>query len=930
MRITMLTLACLLMSSATPLLARPTSTVTMPTVQDQAVDAETLGDARRRLAEIELLVTVDRDIDGAQTALDTELARWQSETPALLAEPEVVAARLRIERLLDDATRQDSSALAEAVSEALWTNRSTDLDDIGPAGLDLVLAALDSEKGLIGGRSFDTQRLIWGGMILDGDRLVEHLYQRWQSGAGSSASQVIDVLQRLINTTGDPAWSVVPGYEPKLREPAWLDMLATALADPSIDESGSTANSLEAIASILIYMNAFTPELCDAFADFVMATSSNVASRHMRTFESLSVYVPSAQLFLERLLNDVRPDVRRRAAGQLTKYPHSDALLALVDDPDPAMRLSVITAIEPRTVTRLVWRHRAVRQTERHGALAAPDSAQSAELLTRLSLATEPVVREAVLRVIDERDLPIAPEVFRRLARDEDPGVRRMLAGNPPYDEALRVEILTELARDPDIVVARAVDMWLGYREWDTAPIGRLAVVRARLLEAAVSVDDAGSVRSGELLEWVAMSQEGRIALAGWTLETGDSRFVAGALPRDWARFNTVRGREELVAPWLDLPPSDVVALLRVLETARPEVGNFFGNRIAWRLRRGSDQFVGTCSEALRDETLTVQGRMYLATAVAARSDPDDVEALLAFLRDPAVLAEASQSWMPTLLESLGEVTPADVRNGFLLAVLRETSVPDAAMREVASTYRSDTDGSVEVIVEIVERWLGEPDEIPVVARAVDDLATAATPRAAELLLRASEHSQYVESAVRAMGRRRDPAFLPRLEECLSADWLGSSSMSSRYLVEGTAAAAVSAYMSEDAAEILLRGAATVETHKTREQCLAGAEMIRSYLEGLDEWSRRKASRATRESAIADLLPMLEDEAWEVRLQAARALGTLGAVEHMPKLIALLRDPDQEVRDAAHAALDRLNAQVMVVPAEEEPTPDGEQPPGDG
>jgi len=108
--------------------------------------------------------------------------------------------------------------------------------------------------------------------------------------------------------------------------------------------------------------------------------------------------------------------------------------------------------------------------------------------------------------------------------------------------------------------------------------------------------------------------------------------------------------------------------------------------------------------------------------------------------------------------------------------------------------------------------------------------------------------------------------------------------------------------------------------------------MIRTYLDGLDEWSRRKASRATRETAIAELLPMLEDTAWEVRLQAARALGTLGAVEHMPKLIALLRDPNQEVRDAAHAALDRLNTEVLATPADEpessgEEAASGEEPP---
>ena len=148
--------------------------------------------------------------------------------------------------------------------------------------------------------------------------------------------------------------------------------------------------------------------------------------------------------------------------------------------------------------------------------------------------------------------------------------------------------------------------------------------------------------------------------------------------------------------------------------------------------------------------------------------------------------------------------------------------------------------------------------------------------------------------------------------------------------------------MSEQAADALMRLAPRVKSPTLRSSCFDGLENIRRFLDGLEAWDRRKAERSTRDSAVVELLGLLDAPEKDVRAQAARALGTLGAVEQMPRLVRLLRDESTDVRAAAQEALDRLNAAPPAgkpgpgavpadTPAGSPPsggTPSGDDPPG--
>ena len=92
-------------------------------------------------------------------------------------------------------------------------------------------------------------------------------------------------------------------------------------------------------------------------------------------------------------------------------------------------------------------------------------------------------------------------------------------------------------------------------------------------------------------------------------------------------------------------------------------------------------------------------------------------------------------------------------------------------------------------------------------------------------------------------------------------------------------------------------------------------QKIRSYLDSLADWQRRKSTSATRDEAVARLVQLLADPDANVRAESVRGLGTLRAVEHLPDVIEALRDPSNVVREAARAALEVLNSAVAAPPA---------------
>lgn len=97
---------------------------------------------------------------------------------------------------------------------------------------------------------------------------------------------------------------------------------------------------------------------------------------------------------------------------------------------------------------------------------------------------------------------------------------------------------------------------------------------------------------------------------------------------------------------------------------------------------------------------------------------------------------------------------------------------------------------------------------------------------------------------------------------------------------------------------------------------------------GNEAWRVREMSARVVSERALDLAPQLveltADEVPRVRAAALRALATVGSVDHTATIVALVRDPDKDVRRAAQQSRDALAARVGRPPRPEtgvEPRP---------
>jgi HEAT repeat protein len=139
----------------------------------------------------------------------------------------------------------------------------------------------------------------------------------------------------------------------------------------------------------------------------------------------------------------------------------------------------------------------------------------------------------------------------------------------------------------------------------------------------------------------------------------------------------------------------------------------------------------------------------------------------------------------------------------------------------------------------------------------------------------------------------------------LNAEWIAHEG--TRHDVRSQAARGLSSFLSDEAAEILLRGFGSSNS-SIRAICMQGLDHIEGLRQRTARWEKLKMEQPSKESALLELLDMLDDENLEVRTQAIRGIATFGAIEYLPTLIRLLKDPEEEIVKAARIAIDTLSA----------------------
>src|SRR5262245_51437508 len=365
----------------------------------------------------------------------------------------------------------------------------------------------------------------------------------------------------------------------------------------------------------------------------------------------------------------------------------------------------------------------------------------------------------------------------------------------------------------------------------------------------------------------------------------------------------------------MSLEPADYARLLPMLQELAPLVVSRLLEQLDGALRRA--EIAEALQRLVRDEHQPAALRLQLAAFVtrtqATETRVADVEWLL--LSEPVRRWQPEKTWQNQYLSDAAFAVPQPARNGLLARLLASGKLGDGQIGPLLETYSPTDEGGTELTRQILQRWIANtpPGMSQVVIKAVGALGPLDTGESLEWLAAAARTGQVEEAAIAALGRRREPAARDLLGDCIASEWV--TQPADQQARSYQAIEALTRMLSEDAVEVLLKGASRAPTQDTRDACLEGVRTIRSYLDSLEDWQRRKAGSVTRDDAVARLLTLLSDPDANVRAEAVRGLGTLRAVEHLPDVIEALRDSSNVVREAARAALDVLNAAVVAQPS---------------
>lgn len=646
---------------------------------------------------------------------------------------------------------------------------------------------------------------------------------------------------------------------PVLLEPQWLQVLEALAADPEL-----VRETLPLIWERW-HRIGLTPSLEQVVLDAVRGTDPDASSQvlefvsHLGNLRTRSV--------LEALLLDERAHLRRFAAARLGQDANTaSSLFDCTDHPDAEVRVAAAKAL----------------------------------------FVMKPVEMPPI-------------ETYAPLASDPDPRVRVQLPEVVKHPDAEGAQdLLLTLARDADPSVLAALDRIL-INSGELSPAHRLALLRQRWANPRAPIWSTLTPNESEAIGFIiAREPEGARQAAHWYVETEEPARAGVPMATTVAQLlrrglvdGLQRNDETALPALLELPAAELTALLLVLDRGASSADGRYEQKLLERLFElmlaEPTRYLAALGPVSGDRaSLLTQTRALRVRAVAA--DAGLGEALLEFLRDPRWSGTQLTNELSHELRALAHALPSGPREAVLLRAVRDPACATEPTSQLANDYDPTAADGEELTFAILERWFpgrGAP-YMHCVAQALEASARFPARVDGDLLVTATRTPSYAHAAVNALGSLLDPRYLPVLGECLVADWLSGATGVDE--IRSAALRAVTRYYSDQAAEVLLHVVKQRIPDGLRIQCFDALDQIRRYQEARADLAARRLQEHARESAIAKLVPGLSDPDPLIRALTARSLGALGAAEALPELMALVRDPDEGVREAARAAIERLTA----------------------
>lgn len=492
-----------------------------------------------------------------------------------------------------------------------------------------------------------------------------------------------------------------------------------------------------------------------------------------------------------------------------------------------------------------------------------------------------------------ERDVvySLADSTLRRLASDPVKDVRVALmkiAGLLPHDQL--AALITMTVHDSDARIASTAWNCVAYLDWEAQPQASLDVIKRSIAEAPQGTKDQTRTISN-IVDRLARTPAGLEIAARWAVETSSP---------DVVRAVSVSGgrglRDQLVAL-----PADLWVDLFLSVRGVPGVVNEMPDQ---DLR--ADQRQAAFDRILSDAELNYYELSNLVRCIEGGNKADNITCLTRIMRTAATDPEAEELKRSSLITMLKRMfSPEAIADAFSITIADQSLTADSLERmyqvlnnrgmnllsvtpSLAKLIQAQTIklGHASKIVHAALSWMGSNPE------------HADRIWIAEL----AGHYDSAPSAIAAIGRLKDPAMLPVLGKVIAG-----SPIPRQF---SDAVRALSGFMSDEAAELLLIAARKTGDESMRALCLAEVEKIGALQDAEERWATRRVTQATRATTVSKLMAMLTSSNDNVRIQAIRGLATWEAVEAMPELIVLITDKNADVAKAAQAALDTINKQL--------------------
>ncbi|MEM9798954.1 MAG: hypothetical protein AAGA20_01425 [Planctomycetota bacterium] len=709
------------------------------------------------------------------------------------------------------------------------------------------------------------------------------------------------VLHALVGVFDkDEVWAPVGATDWRLQNDEWTEILRIVMT-PADEATRTTASIVSSFAA----RGVVPANLLD--------DAVSILVRFDYTVNAGRVIPEGALPYYRALLGNQHADSRRRAVLVLRRTPSAADVLRLADDPDPGVRRVVAQALDTNEGAR--WIDSVNRSATESTLLQLdPDEAYVAAVRRLLGDKSD-VVRGAAWGAVDSRTslgegtVVSAATQQALLEQGVGPDVQERIRKHIPFlpeDE--------RIAAARVFLTARASDEGLDDEE------------RTNALEALL----------GDLFESRSPSLDAATYFWPFVAMVEDVSGFPPGFNRDVAQYARHYIENEGLDPvpfvaWLEVYATDeawskAISDLLWAPSNALEKGSWFG--------RLSSVDRARVLRAVGDRTIQTSGPGSGGSIRGLRHGQVgiDGEDLVKLVLDPSVALDtrrwaaeelavvAPEQLVPGLLPTLVEVVRArprglefmstnaahpDLDLDALDALLADSSVPDTALLRVEA--RLDRASTVENVIERFppETWTDRADSnllMQVVSALIDQSPDAVDPR---LPFANVAGSKLQGRLAWELGRSRSQAYFPLLADVLRSAPLYGNNFDS-------ALDAVTSYLNDDAAALLLETAKRMPNETVRAKVLERLGHITEYQDAAARWQQRRDASARRAEAIDRLVAVTEDSSMpvEARAEALRGLGLLDAVEELPRLVEALTSSNEEFRSAARAAIDRLHRET--------------------